>query len=190
MKIFTLFLAFAAVGCSLPQPNAPIPIEAKKVEPKVEEPKTEEPQDSRVMRPKDDNPSRIYQLRDLETAKVKIGKNVLTLWLMNNNSKREEGMMFLQDKDVKADQGMLFVFLAAEEQGFWMHNTFIPLDVAYIGADKKILNVAVLKALDETSVKSKGKAQFVLEMKKGAFERLGIKPGMTVEIPADVKAWD
>ena len=134
------------------------------------------------------NPDRIYQLSDLKTTKVSIGKNKFTLWVMDTNSKRQEGMMFLTDPEVKMDQGMLFVFPEAEDQSFWMKNTLIPLDIAFISKDKKILNTAQMKPHDETGTPSKGKAQYVLEMKKGAFQHFGIKAGQQVVIQADVKA--
>ena len=134
------------------------------------------------------NPDRIYQLKDLKTANISVAGRRFTVWIMNTPAKRNEGMMFLKDKDVHIDQGMLFVFASPQPLSFWMRNTLIPLDIAYIDRTGKILNTPQMKALDETGVPSKGAAMYALEMKQGAFKKYGIKPGMKVTIPHTVKA--
>jgi uncharacterized membrane protein (UPF0127 family) len=138
----------------------------------------------------DFNIHRQYQLFTLERVTIKAGKHSLKVWVMDTQSKRMEGMMFLSDEEVKADEGMLFVFAAPEPLGFWMKNTYIPLDIAYMDARGRILNVAAMKPLDETPVRSRGAAKYALEMKQGSFKRLGIRPGMRIEIPQGVRAKD
>ena len=134
------------------------------------------------------NPDRIYQLKDLKTATITAGPRKIKVWIMNTPTKRNEGMMFLKDKDVRMDQGMLFVFASPQPLGFWMRNTLIPLDIAYADKTGKILNTAQMKALDESNVPSKGASLYALEMKKGAFRRLGIKAGMKLGIPKTIRA--
>jgi len=53
---------------------------------------------------------------------------------------REKGLMFI--KDLPENKGMLFVFEGEQLQQFWMKNTFIDLDMVFIGADKKVTSVA------------------------------------------------
>lgn len=80
------------------------------------------------------------------------------------------------------DQGMLFVFEAAQIQSFWMRNTFIPLDIAFIDANGKIIDVQRMEPLDETrSYYSPAPVPYVLEVNAGWFERNGIKVGETVK---------
>ena len=134
------------------------------------------------------NASRIYQLFNLKTAPLTINGQTLTAWIADNDSLRQEGLMFVKDNEIKPDQAMIFVFPDAKEQGFWMHNTYIPLDIAYIGSDKVVVSTATMKALDETNVPSHGKAQYALEMKTGTLQRLGINKGTRVEIPDSVKS--
>lgn len=134
------------------------------------------------------NPDRIYQLKDLKTATITAGAKKIKVWIMNTPTKRNEGMMFLTDKDVRMDQGMLFVFASPQPLGFWMRNTLIPLDIAYADKTGKILNTAQMKALDESNVPSKGASLYALEMKKGAFKKLGIKAGMKLGIPKTIRA--
>ena len=81
---------------------------------------------------------------------------------------------------LKPDHGMVFVFERAEAMGFWMKNTFIPLSIAFIGADGRILNLDDMAPRDETSHPSKGPALYALEMRKGWFAERGIGPGDVV----------
>ena len=81
---------------------------------------------------------------------------------------------------LKPDHGMVFVFERAEAMGFWMKNTFIPLSIAFIAADGRILNVDDMAPQDETPHPSKGPALYALEMRKGWFAERGIRPGDAV----------
>lgn len=96
--------------------------------------------------------------------------------------------MFVRDKDMQPDQAMIFVFPDARQQSFWMHNTYIPLDIAYIGQDKNVVSTATMQPLQDKNYPSDGKAMYVLEMKEGTLRRLGIGKGTHVEIPDTLKA--
>jgi len=133
---------------------------------------------------------RMYQLKELKTTKISIPEKMeLTAWIMDTNSKRAEGMMHLLDTDFTEKQGMLFVFNRAAYQRFWMRNTLVDLDIAYIHANGKINSIYTMKALDETTDYSSAAASlYVLEAKAGLFNKLGVKVGDTISIPKDVKA--
>lgn len=136
------------------------------------------------------NPNRLYQLSELEKATLTYGKKRLATWVMDTASKRQEGMMFLSDREVPANGAMLFVFPDEQPRAFWMRNTIIPLDIAYLDAKGTVHTVKQLKPRDETGVPSGKPAKYVLEMKKGAMARLGIRPGTRFSIPAAVKSRD
>lgn len=136
------------------------------------------------------NPHRMYQLNELARVEIQIGDHKLKTWVMDENSKRMEGMMFLTNKEVQPDEAMIFVFQDEEPLSFWMRNTLIPLDIAYVNGKKQIVTTASMRPLDETGVPSRYAAKYAIEMKAGAFKRLGIKAGMTVKIPESVKAKD
>lgn len=137
-----------------------------------------------------DNPYRIHQLKDLETVTFRIGENEFKAWIMDTTSKRSEGMMFLQDSEVRDDECMIFVFSEERPLSFWMRNTYIPLDIAFLDRQRRILNVETMKPLDETGVRSRGDAMYAIEFKKGTLSRVGARPGMKVEFPDTVKAKD
>jgi uncharacterized membrane protein (UPF0127 family) len=136
----------------------------------------------------DDIANRIYQLRDLQKASIKVGGHPLEVWIMDTPSKVMEGLMFVEDKHIAANQGMLFVFEDNDSRRFWMENTLIPLDITYIGQDKKVVNTVQGKPMDKTSLPSKGPAMYVLETKAGTMKRLGIKDGDSVDLPPGLAA--
>jgi len=135
---------------------------------------------------------RYFQLKDLDTAKISFKeKDELTVWVMDSNLKRAEGMMFLKDSDFTEKQGMIFVFTAAQELRFWMRNTLVPLDIAYVDERGKILSTYTMKALDEeTDYSSLGRSKYAIEVKAGLFKKLKIMPGDMVQIPSTIKAKD
>ena len=144
------------------------------------------------------NRYRTYQLKDLEIAdlKVKVPQkegepkvHKFQCWVMDSYGKRQEGMMFLNKQDVSDSQGMIFVFKKPEVQSFWMKNTYIPLDIAYIDKDGKIVKTYTMRPLDTyTDYTSVKEAQYVLEVNGGVFKKLGIEAGQTFDLPKTLKA--
>jgi uncharacterized membrane protein (UPF0127 family) len=55
-------------------------------------------------------------------------------------AEQERGLMFRTA--MGPDEGMLFPYAPPQAVSFWMHNTVIPLDIIYIGTDRKVLNIA------------------------------------------------
>lgn len=136
------------------------------------------------------NPNRLYQLSELKTATLAYGGKKLKAWVMDSTAKRQEGMMFLTDREVPANGAMLFVFAGQRPLSFWMKNTLIPLDIAYLDAKGTVVSVHVLAPKDERGVPAAKPAKYALEMKRGAFKRLGIRAGTRFSIPGFVKAVD
>ena len=72
---------------------------------------------------------------------------------------------------------MLFVYKEKMYLSFYMKNTLIPLDIAYLDEFFRIINIEEMSPLDETPIKSKKIAQFALEVNRGFFEKVGLKEG-------------
>ncbi|HXH60592.1 MAG TPA: DUF192 domain-containing protein [Fimbriimonadaceae bacterium] len=140
------------------------------------------------------NQFRKFQLKDLQVVELKVGEkeeHKLRTWVMDTELKRQEGMMFLEDQDVANDRAMIFAFNRAQLLSFWMKNTYIPLDIAYMGATGRILKTYTMRPLDTyTDYGSRYPAKYALEMKQGTIDRLGMKVAQTIKIPDDVKAKD
>jgi uncharacterized protein len=91
-----------------------------------------------------------------------------------------QGMMFRTA--MGPDEAMIFPFPDARRRTFWMKNTVIPLDIIYIGSDRRILNVAANAVpYSEELVPSDGPAIAVLELNGGRAAQLGIAKGDKVE---------
>lgn len=89
---------------------------------------------------------------------------------------RQLGLMFRSKMDPY--QGMLFIFDRAEPRSFWMKNTYIPLDMLFIGADSSIVDIKKAERLFSTKpVFTRKNARFVLELNLGITDSLGIARG-------------
>lgn len=140
------------------------------------------------------NRARTHQLKDLQKEEIKLGpklENKLKVWVMDTEFKRQEGMMFLELQDVSEKQGMIFVFRRELPLGFWMKNTLIGLDIAYLDKNGVIVKIYTMKPLDTVTDYSSGKyAKYALEVRAGLFKKLKVEVGQKVEIPDTVKAKD
>jgi len=86
-------------------------------------------------------------------------------------------------RELAPNEGMLFVFPAPAVQCFWMKNTPVPLTAAFVADDGRIVNLADMKPLDETSHCSREPVRYVLEMTQGWFARRGLAPGFRLAGP-------
>jgi len=96
--------------------------------------------------------------------------------IAHDEDQRQQGLMFR--KSMADTQGMLFVFDEEEEQSFWMHNTYIPLDIVYIDEDGVVVSIQKnCKILNDTPLPSGKPAQYVVEIKGGLSDKIGLAPG-------------
>ncbi len=116
---------------------------------------------------------------DLPTVALTIGEHKVIAEVATTPDQRSLGLM--NRFSLKPDQGMLFVFEKPEPLAFWMRNTFIPLSIAFIAPDGRIINIEDMAPQTDDSHWSKGPALYALEMKKGWFAERGIGPGAIVK---------
>ncbi len=91
-----------------------------------------------------------------------------------------KGLMFRTA--MGADEGMIFPMDPPRLASFWMRNTVIPLDIIFIGTDRRILNVAANAVpYSEAPIPSAGKVSAVLELIGGRAAALGIVAGDKVD---------
>lgn len=110
------------------------------------------------------------------------GAHAFSVEVVDTPETRSRGLMFRQE--LADDAGMLFDFEEEREVSFWMMNTFIPLDMIFIGADGVVKTIHVnARPQDPTSIPSQVPVQFVLEIPGGRTEEIGLEPGDTVEHP-------
>ena len=115
----------------------------------------------------------------LPTAPLSINGHKVTAEVAATPGQRATGLM--HRFSLKPDHGMIFMTERPEPQAFWMKNTFIPLSIAFIAPDGRILNIADMAPQDESLHWSKGPALYALEMRKGWFAERGIRAGDAVK---------
>ncbi|MSO70859.1 MAG: DUF192 domain-containing protein [Alphaproteobacteria bacterium] len=110
---------------------------------------------------------------DIET---KAGKYSFDIELALTPEQQAQGLMYRQK--LATDAGMLFLYDHEQPLLMWMANTFIPLDMLFIAADGKIVNIAERTVPHSTvTIGSGALAQAVLELNGGTSARLGIGVG-------------
>ena len=112
-------------------------------------------------------------------AKLEIGDQRLTVEIA---LRPEEQMTGLMNRDsLDSDRGMLFVFPEPKQASFRMHNTSIPLDLAFLDADGVILEILPLVPFEEKPVLSKSsKVSYALEVSRDWFASRNLKAGLKV----------
>ncbi len=95
-----------------------------------------------------------------------------------NQGTRMQGLM--NRRNLAAHQGMLFVFPEVQQHCMWMRNTLIPLSVAFLDHEGRILNIEDMQPQTEDNHCAVRPARFALEMNKGWFAAKGIKAGARI----------
>ena len=115
----------------------------------------------------------------LPTVALSINGHKITAEVAATPERRSTGLM--HRFSLQPDHGMVFVFDYPEPQGFWMKNTFIPLSIAFIDADGRIVNIEDMRPQDESTHWSRGIALYALEMKQGWFAGRKIAAGDVIK---------
>ena len=106
----------------------------------------------------------------------KTGVHPFAVELATNDAERARGLMFR--KQLPEGRGMLFDFQSAQLVSFWMHNTYISLDMIFIGSDGRILRISEdATPLSDQLIPSIYPVRAVLEVIAGTARKLGIAPG-------------
>lgn len=121
----------------------------------------------------------VAQASELPTVELSVKGYRLVAEVASNTGTRTTGLM--RRFSLRPDHGMLFVFAEPQPLAFWMKNTYVPLSIAFIGADGRILNIEDMAPQTEVTHSSRGLALYGLEMKKGWFAERGIGAGDRVE---------
>ena len=138
----------------------------------------------------------VRALRPQELPAVKVGDALAYVELALTEPERQHGLMFRPR--LSADDGMLFAYNGDAIRRFWMGNTLIPLDIAFIRSDGTLVNVNETPTYPDprhppanyATSDSTDSAQFVLEMNLGWFRRKGLvdatgkpRPGVKAVLP-------
>ncbi len=116
-----------------------------------------------------------------DLVRTTIDEVPLQLEIAVTRPQKAKGLM--HRKSMPEHQGMLFIFDKPDEQSFWMKNTYIPLDIAYIDPSGTIREIHPLFPHNLNSVRSvSSEIQFALEMNRGWFNENNLKIGSKIDL--------
>jgi uncharacterized membrane protein (UPF0127 family) len=99
---------------------------------------------------------------------------------------RAEGLMY---RDAVPDgTGMLFVFPDVAVRGFWMQNTYVPLDLAFMDPSFNIVDIVQMQPLDTATHDSRAPFMYGLEVRQGWLSEHGIEVGARAEVVFGVQS--
>ncbi|MFH0981920.1 MAG: DUF192 domain-containing protein [Planctomycetota bacterium] len=130
-------------------------------------------------------------LEKMPTAIVRIKDHSFKVWIADDPQETTRGLMFVTKEQMApladgTERGMLFVFDYDHSTGFWMRNTMIPLDIAFIRVDGTIVTIRTMAPFDERSYLASEPYRYALEVNANVFSRIGIRAGDHVPIPDSV----
>ena len=108
----------------------------------------------------------------------------LTAELAATPAERQRGLMFRQS--LGEDDAMLFVYPVEARGAFWMKDTPIPLTIAFLAADGRVLELIDGRPFDETRLQPDAPYRHALEVNAGWFARRGMGEGARVVLPPDL----
>jgi uncharacterized protein len=114
--------------------------------------------------------------KDTIEVVTRTGVHAFSVELATNAAERAVGLMFR--KELPEGHGMLFDFQEEQPVQFWMHNTYVPLDMIFIAADGRVVHVAQdAKPMSDDLIPSRRPARAVLEVIAGTARKFGIAAG-------------
>jgi len=94
-------------------------------------------------------------------------------------AEQEYGLMYI--RSMADDAGMIFPYDPPREVAFWMKNTYIPLDMIFVGKDHRIGHIATnARPLDVMPITSEVSVTSVIELNAGQVDQKGFSVGDTV----------
>lgn len=114
---------------------------------------------------------------------TRAGEAHVRVEIARSDFERQRGLMYREK--LEPGRGMVFLFDHPQPLKFWMKNTYIPLDMIFIGANRRVIFVEenaepltqVARGPDEDS-------QFVLEVPGGWARAHGVERGVPVRFVA------
>jgi uncharacterized membrane protein (UPF0127 family) len=104
----------------------------------------------------------------------------LNLEIARTPDEHQVGLMFRQTLPI--DSGMLFVYDRPATEGYWMHNTYLPLSIAWIGQEGNIVDIQDMQPLTDDVHWPSGPYWYALEANQGWFFENGVGVGQQITL--------
>ena len=115
----------------------------------------------------------------LPIVELKAGIYRIQAEVASTQQARQVGLM--NRTSMPTDSGMLFVFDQKATHCFWMSNTKIPLAIAFLADDGKIVNIEEMQAETLNNHCPKAPVRYALEMNRQWFSQRAIGPGGVIQ---------
>ena len=116
----------------------------------------------------------------VRTTQIVVGGVEVTAEIADTPALRERGLM--ERDSLPENHGMLFVYPDEPDRSFWMRNTPLALDIAFLDRNGTIINIETMQPNDDTSTFSTRPAMYALEMAAGWFAEHGVEAGARVRL--------
>lgn len=120
-----------------------------------------------------------YRVPTSDPPQVTIGEATWTVEIADSPRERTRGLG--GRKQLASDRGMLFIFPDEQERTFVMRDCYIPLDIAFLDADHRVVRMHTMAVEPDRAgrvrYRSGRPAQYALEVPAGELTRAGVEVG-------------
>jgi uncharacterized protein len=105
-------------------------------------------------------------------------RHLFEAWRADSPKTREQGFMFVEDRAVRPDQAMIFIYDPPQHVAMWMKNTLLPLDMLFVDQSGCVVTIkqhATPGSL--AAIRSRVPIVLVVELKAGTVAAQGIAAG-------------
>jgi len=127
-----------------------------------------------------------YPQPKLPVVRIEAGIHVIRAELADSAATRMIGLMGRES--LGPNEGMLFVFEDKAVHCFWMRNTPLPLSIAFLDDDGRIVDIRQMAPRSDDSHCPSHPVRLALEMEQGWFDRRGLREGARLTLPPGVQA--
>jgi uncharacterized membrane protein (UPF0127 family) len=107
-----------------------------------------------------------------------IRRHLFEAWRAESPDAREQGLMFVEDREMRPDQAMIFVYDPPQRVSMWMKNTLLSLDMLFVDTRGCIVSVRERAQPGSlATITSRLPVVLVVELKAGTVEQLAIRTG-------------
>ena len=111
-------------------------------------------------------------------TRASIRRHLFEAWRADSPRTREQGFMFVEDREVRPDQAMIFVYETPQYVAMWMKNTLLPLDMLFVDEHGCVVTIRQnAKPGSLAQIESRVPVALVVELKAGTVAAQGMAVG-------------
>lgn len=119
-----------------------------------------------------------YVKAEGDIGRIRFKDHVLSVEIADEMEEKVRGLQKRESLD--NEWGMLFVYTREQELCFWMKNTYMPLDIAFINDHNVIVDMQTMEPQTTEIHRSQSHARYALEVNQGWFASHGVEVGDSV----------